>query len=84
MPAAQQRLPIALQGEQIATENARLLNCWIGIAATETLGTRFCVGCEYLPTCQKMYLLFAGSRRLHPAHLARKVLAMFGIESEYV
>lgn len=78
------RLPIAQQGEEIARSNIRLLNCWLGIAPGEKLGTRFCIDCEYITTCEKMFTMFAGSRAWRPAQLARKLIRDFDIESEYI
>ena len=68
----------------MAHDNVRLLNCWLGIGVSEFLGRKFCVDCEFLSTCEEMYVIFAGKRRMHPAYLARKLLRMFEIDSEYL
>lgn len=88
IPPARKRtqrvLPIASQARSIAVSNSNLLNCWLGIATKESLGTYFCVGCENLKSCNNIYNLFAGSRRMHPAGLARKILTTFDIASDYL
>ena len=82
----QQLLPIALQEEAraIAIANVRLINCWIGIATKENIGSTFCVDCEYLATCRSLYRIFDGTAKLHPAARAREILRRFGIDSEYL
>jgi hypothetical protein len=79
-------LPIVEQQEakEIAEDNTRLLNCWLGIATREDIGNTFCIGCEYLNRCQNLYLFFAGSRKMHPASLSRNILTRFGISSDYL
>jgi len=77
-------LPLASQGEFLARENTRLLNCWLGIRYSDNLGEVFCDGCEYLEQCNGLYRFFSGARRRHPAALARKILTAFEIESDYL
>ena len=79
-------LPIAWQpgSRELAKRNIRLLNCWLGIATREHIGTTFCTDCEYLSSCTALYIWFAERRRMHPASLARKVIRVFEIDSEYM
>lgn len=82
----QGHLPIAEQEEsgRIATENVRLLNCWLGVSTKERIGNTFCVSCEYLGQCKALYRHFDGTRDMHPASLARRIFTMFNIESDYL
>lgn len=79
-------LPLAEQeyAVNLARENVRLLNCWLGIATREDLGNTFCVDCEFLPVCKRMYRLFDGAAGMHPSSRARMVMNKFGIESDYL
>lgn len=79
-------LPIAEQEQAriIATESLRLLNCWLGVATKESIGSTFCVDCEFLQTCKWLYWFFDKDTGLHPAARARKVIKMYGLDSEYL
>lgn len=82
----QEVLPIAEQQEAIdmARENVRLLNCWLGISTREDLGNTFCVGCEFLDVCKRMYRLHGGADGIHPSALAKTVMEKHDIRSEYL
>lgn len=79
-------LPIAEQdaSREIATNSVRLLNCWLGIATKEKIGTTFCIECDYLGDCKVLYTILDRAEKLHPAARAREVLTRFNIESEYL
>lgn len=81
----QRLLPIVLQAESLAKKNVDLLNCWTGIATNERIDDNgFCNVCDNQHSCLWLYKLFAGSRNMHPAFLARKLARIFEIESEYM
>lgn len=84
--ATQSILPIIEQepSRRIAEENARLLNCWLGIAKKENLGSTFCEDCEYLQVCKSLYSYFDSRAVLHPSARARRVLESFDIDSDYL
>lgn len=77
-------LPIRLQLEDTVRENRRLIECWLGIRYTDSIGDVFCVDCQYLSECKGLYKMIAGTRRRHPAIIARKLLVFFGIDSDYL
>lgn len=79
-------LPISEQQHavELARENVRLLNCWLGISTKEDLGNTFCVGCEFLNTCKRLYRLLDGRAGVHPSARARITMEKFGISSEYL
>jgi hypothetical protein len=81
----QRILPIVEQepSRAIVEENLRLINCWLGIAMKENIGTTFCADCEYLPICERLYNYFDSRASMHPAFRARRILRSFGIESDY-
>lgn len=79
-------LPIAEQeaAKNIAVKNIRLLNCWLGISTKESIGSTFCVGCEFLSQCLALYKMLDRAEKLHPAARAREVIVRFKIESDYL
>jgi len=83
--SVQQLLPIAFQqaAQIFAARNIRFINCWLGIATKEVIGSTFCVECEYLGKCLELYKFFDGSAELHPAARARDIIKRFNIESDY-
>ena len=85
--AKQMHIPIADQrgARNIAIKKLRLLNCWLGVATKEQIGTTFCVECEYLQECKSLYRFFnTGADIMHPASLSRIILTKFMIDSEYL
>jgi len=79
-------LPIAEQeaARKITEENVRLINCWLGISTKESIGSTFCVDCEYLGRCNLLYTMLDRAEKLHPAARAREVLIRFRIETDYL
>lgn len=84
--ARQLLLPIAEQeaSREIAAKSVRLLNCWLGVSTKETIGSTFCVECDYLQECKNLYVILDRAEKLHPAARAREVIARFGLESDYL
>lgn len=84
--ATQELLPISEQSvaKDLAIKHQRLIECWIGIATKEEIGSAFCADCYYLPTCKKLYFLFAGTRKIHPATLSKNIMRKFGIPSDFL
>jgi hypothetical protein len=84
--AKQKLLPIREQAASgnIAEDNIRLLNCWLGIATRDHIGKTFCIDCEFLEACKTLYFYLDGTVRMHPAARARRIMRKYDLGSEYL